>query len=819
MITGVILARNEERNIEACIKNLRPFVEQLIVIDMDSSDSTRRISERFADLVMPHPLIDDFDSARNIANEAATEPWLWFADADERVSKATGELVRQLVGSLDESFAAIQIPFKTYFCGQWIQHSGWWPGYTMPRVFRKGRFEFRKGVHQGVSVLGGTALLPPNPEIAIDHYSYLSIEHYYEKFNRYTTIEAKSLPNDGKSWNWRMGIRQMTRDLWHYYENCRGDMDGLRGWVLAWLAGQYRWAAHAKVLDLIGESRGEGEVPDDLTAVLQEMESEVARLRVRLPPREEIGLVLRSPIFDASGYADDGRFVAAVLSRLDHHFSVEEFRWRDDTAVLAPATESLLRALTRARPPQCRMTITNCIPSLVQPDPLAHLNVLRTTFETDRIPKEWLDQLDRFDEIWLFSEANRLAFLRGGAAPERIRIVPSGLDTTTFTPTGLSYPLPSRLHGRIVFLSIFDWQYRKGWDILLEAILEEFNNHDDVGLILKVTMDHGVNRHLIEQAIQAVIEKVNVKTQQRVAIEIITESLSSSEMSSLYRSVDAFVLPTRGEGWGRPFMEALACGTPVIATRGSGQQAFLDESCALLVDAHLTDVPEHAWKQVPTFQGHQWLEPNPIELRRCLRQIVDDAPLRQRLAEHGHAKVLAHYSIEASRPAFASAIDAACATWFPAPAPIADPSKVRVAIEGEFFAGHSFSNVNEEIARHLIESENLEVTILPLWQEHASTTRLPHLQSLKPYFNRDIGELEVTIRHSFPPKWNRPPSGRWIHIQPWEFGALPLDWVKPLRDEVDEIWLPSNYCREVYVNSGIPSEKIHVFPWGIDPVT
>jgi glycosyltransferase involved in cell wall biosynthesis len=75
----------------------------------------------------------------------------------------------------------------------------------------------------------------------------------------------------------------------------------------------------------------------------------------------------------------------------------------------------------------------------------------------------------------------------------------------------------------------------------------------------------------------------------------------------------------------------------------------------------------------------------------------------------------------------------------------------------------------------------------------------------------------VTIRHAFPPNWQPPESGKWIHIQPWEFGVLPKDWVGPLCDAVDEIWAPSHYVRDVYVRSGVPAQKIQIIPWGIDP--
>ena len=67
-------------------------------------------------------------------------------------------------------------------------------------------------------------------------------------------------------------------------------------------------------------------------------------------------------------------------------------------------------------------------------------------------------------------------------------------------------------------------------------------------------------------------------------------------------------------------------------------------------------------------------------------------------------------------------------------------------------------------------------------------------------------EPAVTIRHAWPPNWKRPTSGKLVVIQPWEFGTLPLDCVQHARD-VGEFWLPSEYVRRVYLDSGIAGPR------------
>ena len=153
MITGVVLARNEERNIQACLASLRPHVAELLLIDMESTDRTVELARPYVDRVLSHALTPHFDAARNIAIGPARHEWLWFLDADERVPEATGRLINEAVRTRGQEFSAITIPFKSYFCGKWIEHCGWWPGYTMPRVLKRGHFRFAERLH-GVPGLG-----------------------------------------------------------------------------------------------------------------------------------------------------------------------------------------------------------------------------------------------------------------------------------------------------------------------------------------------------------------------------------------------------------------------------------------------------------------------------------------------------------------------------------------------------------------------------------------------------------------------------------------------------------------------------------------
>ena len=328
-----------------------------------------------------------------------------------------------------------------------------------------------------------------------------------------------------------------------------------------------------------------------------------------------MSVVLDGLFYNGSGFAEDNRILLKCLSEAGISTKIIT---RDSPSV-GSNEASLSRHILLNNAGNINhndIYICNLMAGAVRYNPNYRVNIARTMFETDRLPISWVTELNRFDEVWVATQFNQETFSSSGVTVP-IYVVPSIIDYTRYTIDGPDYPLPCKNHYR--FLSIFDWQSRKGYDILLEAFLREFTKSDDVCLIIK-TYTLSTNRDPLSE-MDRLITQYHIASSRADSIYVINSTLTESELISLYRSVDAFVLPTKGEGWGRPLFEAMALGLPAIGTHWSGQTEFMtfENSFPVRVQAMETiDDSEFAM-----FNGHQWAIPSVDDLRVKMRYVFE----------------------------------------------------------------------------------------------------------------------------------------------------------------------------------------------------
>jgi hypothetical protein len=197
--------------------------------------------------------------------------------------------------------------------------------------------------------------------------------------------------------------------------------------------------------------------------------------------------------------------------------------------------------------------------------------------------------------------------------------MPLGVNPDYFNPLIQAY----RPTERYTFLSIFEWGERKAPEKLLRAYSRAFTRRDDTLLVLKVSnRDPGVDVPALVRAMDLPVDSAPVAL-------LYNQELPAHQLGSLYRSADCFVLPTRGEGWGLPILEAMACGLPVIATNWSAQTEFMNEGNAYPINVKRL-IPAEA--KCPYYDGWRWADADEDHLVHLMRHVYEQ---RDEAAEKG----------------------------------------------------------------------------------------------------------------------------------------------------------------------------------------
>ena len=242
-----------------------------------------------------------------------------------------------------------------------------------------------------------------------------------------------------------------------------------------------------------------------------------------------------------------------------------------------------------------------------------------TMLEVDGLPREWVRQANLMDEVWVPSSFNKQTFAASGVK-RPIHVIPLGVDPNYFSPAITGW----KPHHTFTFLSVFEWGERKAPELLIRAFSDEFHRHEDVALICK-TNNFDPSIHVARQ-----IERLGLRPDGGKIILAENRILARYELGTLYRSADCFVLPTRGEGWGMPILEAMACGLPVIATHWSSQTDFMDAANSLPLSVEKL-IPAIA--KCPYYEGFQWAQPSYEHLRYLMRWAYENRAAAKALGD------------------------------------------------------------------------------------------------------------------------------------------------------------------------------------------
>ena len=255
-LSYVFITYNEEKNLGRALESIKDTADEIIVLDSGSSDKTVEIAVSFGAKVFHNKFVD-FASQKNMAISHAGKDYIFVLDADEELSKDLKRWVEDFRSGKLEPFhynaAGFFVARKSSFLGRWINHCGWFPDYTL-RIIKRGAGSFKKArVHESFEVHGDTVKIDKNNFMW--HYTYQSLEQYFDKFNAYTTLAARDLhdrrlrPSPAK-----IIVNPIFSFIKQYFIK-RGFLDGFHGFVLAVLSAFYVFVKYCKHYFLSAENK------------------------------------------------------------------------------------------------------------------------------------------------------------------------------------------------------------------------------------------------------------------------------------------------------------------------------------------------------------------------------------------------------------------------------------------------------------------------------------------------------------------------------------------------------------------------------------
>ena len=278
------------------------------------------------------------------------------------------------------------------------------------------------------------------------------------------------------------------------------------------------------------------------------------------------------------------------------------------------------------------------------------------TFETDRIPKNWVKKLNNLDGVIVPSSFNIDTFSVSGVDKSKIYVCQHGIDQDFFNANAMPFTI-FPLNDRFTFLHVSDFTPRKSIREMVIGYTREFSAGDNVALLIKSfcgAYNETAMRKIIKDA------QASVRKNDKPPIFLYINPIKTDLMPSLYTSCQAFVLPSKGEGVGIPYLEAMACGVPVVGTSITGQKDFLTEETAFTID---TREPEYVEDQEQlkicgmTYLGHKWSPVAPDAIGHAMRRCYSDSEGREKRIVAANKMINEKYSIMTAARRFLKTLD------------------------------------------------------------------------------------------------------------------------------------------------------------------
>jgi glycosyltransferase involved in cell wall biosynthesis len=348
-----------------------------------------------------------------------------------------------------------------------------------------------------------------------------------------------------------------------------------------------------------------------------------------------------------SGYAQAASDYINVIKTLNRYeLKVTLFHSSPDQLALTPSSYSELMRMIRLERQSNAIQMLHCVPGTQHRLSILERNIGFATFETFEPPLEWTHILNANKAIVCPSTFNMKIFKKAGITVP-MHYIPHCFDENLYN---INVCPKAKSNDSFTFLFLGTWRKRKGWDILLEAWIKEFDSSDNVNLMIKTDKYTLANASIAQKTQEFGLKKdiAPILLEGRV--------LNDVEMPHFLKGADCFVSPTLGEGFGIPGLQCMALGVPVIITNCSGCTDYANQNTATLIEPDGYQVIEDM-DGIPQMRMKKWAHLSVASIRAAMRYVVDNKTHVQNKAQLAAEYVKNKFSYKAIAPKFGELLD------------------------------------------------------------------------------------------------------------------------------------------------------------------
>lgn len=259
-ISVYIIAYNEVAKVQPAIESVS-WADEVILVDSNSTDGTAELAQSLGARVVQVEF-KGFGDLRNQAIAACTKDWIFSLDADERCTPQAAQEIQTLINS-PQALDVYHTPRRNYFMGKWIKHSGWYPNYRQPQLFRRGTMSYdMKPVHEGYVLHSDKPIGHMVQEIW--QFPFKNMAEVMHKANRYSSLGAEKIKHKKITM-----FTALSHGIWAFVKHFlfkKGFLDGWAGFVIALGNFEGTFFRYVKAIELQQGERWKAPAASDRTS-------------------------------------------------------------------------------------------------------------------------------------------------------------------------------------------------------------------------------------------------------------------------------------------------------------------------------------------------------------------------------------------------------------------------------------------------------------------------------------------------------------------------------------------------------------------------